>query len=78
MKTFTKDELISRLNEIKNMGWVKNAREGNCGGIGNTLEDLLGIEENNLPIPNAIDSNSIRSGVIQIERPSDDTAGWND
>jgi len=23
------------------------------GGIGNTLEDLLGIEENNLPIPNA-------------------------
>ena len=25
-----------------------------------------------------IDSNSIRSGVIQIERPSDDTAGWND
>jgi len=27
--------------------------QGNVGGIGNTLEDLLGIEENNLPIPNA-------------------------
>lgn len=35
------------------MGWIPNARHGNDGGIGNTLEDLLGIEENNLPIPNA-------------------------
>jgi hypothetical protein len=26
---------------------------GNAGGIGNTLEDFLGIKENNLPIPNA-------------------------
>lgn len=25
----------------------------NVGGVGNTLEDLLGIKENNLPIPNA-------------------------
>ncbi len=32
---------------------IKNARHGNAGGVGNTLEDLLGIEENNLPIPNA-------------------------
>jgi len=32
---------------------VKSARHGNAGGVGNTLEDLLGIEENNLPIPNA-------------------------
>lgn len=35
------------------MGWIKNARPGNAGGVGNTLEDLLGIDENNLPIPNA-------------------------
>ena len=35
------------------MGWIKNARYGNVGGVGNTLEDLLGIEENNLPIPNS-------------------------
>ncbi len=35
------------------MGWIPNARKGNPGGIGNTLEDLLGIKENNLPIPNA-------------------------
>jgi hypothetical protein len=53
MKLFTKDELIKDLKNIAAMGWVKNGRQGNHGGIGNTLEDLLGIEENNLPIPNA-------------------------
>lgn len=53
MQIYTKESLIDRLKEIKEMGWVKNGREGNCGGIGNTLEDLLGIQENNLPIPNA-------------------------
>lgn len=45
--------MISALKEIRNQGWIPNARSGNAGGIGNTLEDLLGIEENNLPIPNA-------------------------
>lgn len=53
MKTFTKEELISRLVEISAMGWIENKRHGNHGGIGNTLEDLIGIDENNLPIPNA-------------------------
>lgn len=53
MKTFTKESLISELREIREMGWIPNARPGNQGGIGNTLEDLLEIEENNLPIPNA-------------------------
>ncbi len=52
-KTYTKDELIAKLKEISAMGWIPNARRGNDGGIGNTLEDLLEIEENNLPIPNA-------------------------
>ncbi|MFZ3078012.1 MAG: MvaI/BcnI family restriction endonuclease [Candidatus Aenigmatarchaeota archaeon] len=51
--TFTKQSLIDKLKEIVKMGWVQNARRGNQGGIGNTLEDLLGIKENNLPIPNA-------------------------
>ena len=32
---------------------MRNARPGNAGGVGNTIEDLLGIKENNLPIPNA-------------------------
>ncbi len=50
---YTKQSLIKKLKEIVSMGWVPNARRGNQGGIGNTLEDLLGIEENNLPMPNA-------------------------
>lgn len=43
--------LRNRLLEIKNMGWVANQRPGNAGGIGNTLEDLLDVAENNLQIP---------------------------
>ena len=50
---YTKPALIAKLKEISTMGFIPNARKGNAGGIGNTLEDLLGIKENNLPIPNA-------------------------
>src|ERR671932_2281345 len=53
MKIYTKGELIEKLQAIAASGWIPNARHGNHGGIGNTLEDLLGIKENNLPIPNA-------------------------
>ena len=50
---YTKELLIEKLKEISKQGWISNKRHGNQGGIGNTLEDLLGIKENNLPIPNA-------------------------
>lgn len=50
---YTKQALIDKLKRIVAMGWIPNARKGNQGGVGNTLEDLLGIQENNLPIPNA-------------------------
>ena len=53
VKVYTKESLIEELRRIRELGWIPNARPGNPGGIGNTLEDLLGIEENNLPIPNA-------------------------
>jgi hypothetical protein len=53
MKTYTKLSLIHELQKIANQGWISSARAGNHGGVGNTLEDLLGIAENNLPIPNA-------------------------
>ena len=52
-KIYTKELLIDEFHRIAAMGWIPNARPGNAGGVGNTLEDLLGIEENNLPIPNA-------------------------
>ena len=52
MDLVTKEDLIKALKDIRNKGWIPNARHGNVGGVGNTLEDMLGIEENNLPIPN--------------------------
>jgi len=53
MKTYTKEGLIKKFQKLSKMGWILNGRFGNQGGIGNTLEDFLEIEENNLPIPNA-------------------------
>lgn len=53
MKTFSKESLIDELRAIRQQGWISSGRHGNAGGVGNTLEDLLGIQENNLPIPNA-------------------------
>lgn len=48
MPEFTRADLFRRLVEITEIGWVENSRPGNPGGVGNTLEDLLGIRENNL------------------------------
>lgn len=53
MKTYTKESLIEALKDIRNQGWIPTGRKNNDGGVGHTLEDLLGIEENNLPLPNA-------------------------
>jgi hypothetical protein len=55
MKIYKKEDLIKALIKIKNKGWIKTKRPGNDGGIGNTLEDLLGISENNLAIANTVD-----------------------
>ncbi len=52
MQTYTKQSLAKALDDIRQRGWIKNRRPGNAGGVGNTLEDLLGIEENNLPLAN--------------------------
>jgi hypothetical protein len=53
MKTYTKESLIEALKDIRDQGWIPTGRKNNDGGVGNTLENLLGIEENNLPLPNA-------------------------
>lgn len=53
MPLFTKESLISALKEVRARGWIESTRQGNDGGVGNTLEDQLGIAENNLAIPNA-------------------------
>ena len=53
MEKFSKEELTRLLCEIADRGLMESARHGNVGGIGNTIEDLLEIKENNFPIPNA-------------------------
>lgn len=44
------DEFLIRIREIKEMGYVRSHRRGDTG-IGKTLEDLLGITENNIAGP---------------------------
>lgn len=44
------DQLIRILLEIKNKGFIKTHRPHDTG-IGKTLEDLLGIHENNIQLP---------------------------
>jgi len=44
------DFIIKRLKEIKNRGFI-SSRRGYDTGIGHTLEQLLGLKENNLSIP---------------------------
>lgn len=57
MITYTKESLISALKDIAASGWHEARRDTrgarNDGAAGNLLEELLGIEENNLPLPNA-------------------------
>lgn len=53
LKAFSKEELIEKFKIIYSKGWIENYRGKNDGAVGNILEDLLEIPENNLPIPNA-------------------------
>jgi len=43
-------ELKNRILEIKRMGWIPSKRRHDTG-IGKTFEDLLGIKENNIQLP---------------------------
>ena len=47
------EEMIEKLREIKEQNYIRTHRSGTTG-IGKTLEDLLGIKENNMPSPNGI------------------------
>jgi len=56
MRLYSRDELIEKLRRIFAQGWHRSVKETtdtrNDGAVGNTLEVLLGISENNLPISN--------------------------
>ena len=47
------EEMIEKLREIKKQNYIRTHRSGTTG-IGKTLEDLLGIRENNMPSPNGV------------------------
>lgn len=47
-------QLVNKLHEIKNQGFIKTHRLHDTG-IGKTLEDLLGIKENNIMLPDVGD-----------------------
>lgn len=49
----TRESLIDQFKTISTSGWISNYRSTSSGNAGNILEDLLGIEENNLPLPDA-------------------------
>lgn len=44
------DDLILKLKSVMNI-WHEGTRHGNDGNQGNTLEYLLGVPENNIPLP---------------------------
>lgn len=51
MSQYTIEALIDKLKNDVVGRWHKEGRVGNDGSAGNTLEDLLGVEENNLKLP---------------------------
>lgn len=46
----TIEEFQDKFNEIKNQNWIPSVRRGPTG-IGQTLEQLLGLTENNIALP---------------------------
>ena len=56
IRVYTKDEWIQKMREVFVQGWHPSVKKTidtrNDGAVGNTLEVLLDIPENNLPIAN--------------------------
>jgi len=50
MSQWTLPKIKKALKEVKEKGWIKSNRSHNTG-IGKTLEDELGIQENNIALP---------------------------
>lgn len=77
----TYDQLLVKLQQVGKQGWVRTHRKGPTG-IGKTIEDLLGIRENNVPGPDGdkIELKSARKGVksmLTLFTKSPDSYGAN-
>lgn len=75
---YTLDDFIREYSKICDMGWIHTHRPGPTG-IGKTLEDLLGIEENNIDGPDfgdyelkscRINSNSMLTMFTRSPQPA--------
>lgn len=51
---------LTKMEQIKKMGWVKTHR-GADTGVGKTLEDLLGITENNIDLPDLGETGELKA-----------------
>jgi len=56
----TIEKLKEKFEEIKERGWISSHRSHDTG-IGKTFEDLMGIEENNIPLPDLDDKLEIKT-----------------
>ncbi|HLB32499.1 MAG TPA: MvaI/BcnI family restriction endonuclease [Patescibacteria group bacterium] len=50
MQKWTLNEVKNKLKEVNTIGWISSNRVHDTG-IGKTLEDLMGLEENNIALP---------------------------
>lgn len=50
IRFLTKAQMVEKLKSLAQTGWIKSLRPLNAGGIGNTIDALLGLPESNLPI----------------------------
>ena len=75
---YTLADFVREYSKIVNMGWVRTHRAGPTG-IGKTLEDLLGIQENNIDGPDfgdyelkscRINSNSMLTMFTRAPKPN--------
>ena len=75
---YTLEDFINEFTKIKEQGWIRTHRSGPTG-IGKTLEDLLGIPENNLDEPDfgeyelkscRLDSQSMLTMFTRAPQPS--------
>ena len=67
MQKRTLAQIREALNKLKEIGWIKSNRKHNTG-IGKTLEDYLGITENNIALPDfgVMELKSQRIGTVSM------------
>ena len=50
MQFYSREQLAAALKALAAEGWIENQSPNNSGGIGNTIENLLGLSVNSIPV----------------------------